>query len=146
MLPHGIAGPPDQSSRNSGNKCPLARRVTVPNFVTLCQEQFYISAVENLCCRKWTKVHQNHLRPATHQCPSSCQISSRSAKWCARKTLQILHPSLFWRPRGIPWAKFTNLGDDVQQCPLYLSAKFHPVLTTSIRIICCQSSSISLTT
>jgi len=30
--------------------------------------------------QKWTKVHQNRKWPATHQCPSLCQISSRSAK------------------------------------------------------------------
>jgi len=32
--------------------------------------------------QKWTKVHQNSRRPATHKCPSSCQISSRSVKRC----------------------------------------------------------------
>jgi len=52
---------PDQSSRNSGNKCRLARPLMVPNFVTLRQEVCKISTVENLCSRKngpkFTKIH-----------------------------------------------------------------------------------------
>ena len=53
---------------------------------------------------KWTEVHQNPLRSATLQCPSVCQISSRSAKRYTRKALHFLHPSVFWRPRGTLWA------------------------------------------
>jgi len=37
MLPHGIAGIPDQSSPNSANKCQLARPLTLPNFIVLGQ-------------------------------------------------------------------------------------------------------------
>ena len=51
------------------------------------------------------------LRSAMHQCPSSCQISSLSAKRCMRKALQFfLHPSLLWCPRGTPWAKVHQSG------------------------------------
>jgi len=40
------------------------------------------------------------------QCPSSCHISSRSAKQCTRKALQRISPTCeFWHPRAIPWAK-----------------------------------------
>ena len=91
MSPHGIAGPPDKSSSNSKNwkKCWLARPLMVPNFVALRQEVCEISNVKNFCSpEKWTKVHQNRLRPATHKCPSLCQISSSSAKQCTRKVLQ----------------------------------------------------------
>ena len=101
------------SSPNSGNTCPLARPLTMPNFVTLRQK---VSDTD-ICCRKfvlpkkWTKGHQNPLRPATHQCPSSYQISLLMAKPCTRKSLLIfLHPSLFWRPREIPWAKVHQSG------------------------------------
>ena len=36
-----------------------------------------------------TKVHQNPLRPAMHQCPSLCQILSRCVKRCTRKALHF---------------------------------------------------------
>ena len=55
----------------------------------------------------------------------------------------FVHPSVFWRPRGeLPESKFTNLGPDVQGS-LYQCAKFRPVLTTHLRDIYCQISSIS---
>jgi len=50
----------------------------------------------------------------------------------------------FGVPRALPVPKFTNLGDGVQQGPLYQAAKFRPVLKTPVGDICCQSSSISL--
>ena len=37
---HGITGPPDQNSRNSGNKCQLARPMTMPNFIALGQMMY----------------------------------------------------------------------------------------------------------
>jgi len=147
ISPHGIVGFLDQSSPISGNRCRLARPLTPPNFVALRQEAWEISAVENFCrSKKWTKVHQNPLRPATHQSPSLRQISSLSTKRCARKTLQIfIHPSVFWLPRETPERKFTSLSPDIDQGPLYQSAKFHPVLTTRLGDSCCQILSISLT-
>jgi len=60
----------------------------MPIFVTLWQEVCEISAVENLCCQKVTKVHQNGSWPAAHKCPLLCQISSHSVERCARKALQ----------------------------------------------------------
>ena len=61
MSPHVIAGPPGQSSRNSGKRCQLARLLTLPIFVALWQKVCEISAVENLCSpEKWTKVRQNN--------------------------------------------------------------------------------------
>jgi len=38
MLLHGVTGPPDQSSRNSGNKFQLARSLMWPNFAALQQK------------------------------------------------------------------------------------------------------------
>ena len=40
MSPHGIAGPPDQSSPNSGNNCPLVRPLALPNFIALGQTMY----------------------------------------------------------------------------------------------------------
>jgi len=55
-----------QRSPNSGKKCPLTRPLTTQNFVAIRQEVSEIYAVENLCSpKKWAKVHQNRLRPAT---------------------------------------------------------------------------------
>jgi len=44
----GMTGPPDQSSRNSGNKCRFSRPPTRPNFVAL-REVCGISVVEKFC-------------------------------------------------------------------------------------------------
>jgi len=45
---------------NAGNKFPLARPVTVQNFVTIQLEVSKISAIVNLGYRKmWAKLHQN---------------------------------------------------------------------------------------
>jgi len=57
MLPHGIAGPLYQSSWNSGNKCPLARALKVPYFVTPNRSLRYIRCRKLVLPEKWTKVH-----------------------------------------------------------------------------------------
>jgi len=89
---------------------------------------------------KWTTVQQNPSRPATHQYPSSCQISSRSAKRCTRKALTILLH--LWRPRRTHGSKFTDLGTDVQQGSL----KFRPFVAAYTRDTCiyCRTLLISL--
>jgi len=46
MSPHGITEPPDQNSRNSGNKFQLASPLTLPSFVMLRQEVCEISVVK----------------------------------------------------------------------------------------------------
>jgi len=92
MSPHRIAGPPAQSSRNSGSKC-LSIYQT-PNHAKFRHP--LTRSVRDIRCRKflipkkWTKVHQNRRWPATHKCPSLCQISSRSGKPCTIKALQNL--------------------------------------------------------
>jgi len=56
--------------------------------------------------KKWAKIYQNHLRPATSYSNPSFQTSSRSVKPPWRKEVQnFLHPSIFWLPRGTPEAK-----------------------------------------
>ena len=76
MSPHGITGPPHQSSRNLGNECQLTRPLNaliMPIFVSSDK------SVRDMRCRKfvlpekWTKFHQNHLRHATPQYPQRCQ-------------------------------------------------------------------------
>jgi len=51
----------------------------------------------------------------------------------------------FGAPGGLPEPKFTSRGLDEKQGPVYRSVKFPPVLTTRLRDICCQISSILLT-
>jgi len=41
----GIAGPPDQSSPSSGNKCRMARPLTMPNFIALGQTIYEKSVI-----------------------------------------------------------------------------------------------------
>jgi len=85
-------------------------------------------------------------KPAMDQCPSLCQISSRLAKRRMRNVSKsLIHLWKFWRSWGFLGWKFTRLGTDVHQCPMHQCAKFRPILTTSVRDICCQSSLISLT-
>jgi len=67
MSPRGNARPHNQSSPNSGNKFPLARPITVQNFVTIRQEVSEISAF--VLPKMWAKVHQNFLGGATPQNP-----------------------------------------------------------------------------
>jgi len=104
MSPHGIAGPQNQSSPNSGKKCPLAKPLTMQNFVAIGWEMPEIYVIENLCSpKKWAKIHQNQLRPPPHK-------ASHHAKFHWETTLEksvtnFLHPSIFWLESGTPWAK-----------------------------------------
>jgi len=65
MLLHGIAGPRNQSSPNSENKCPLADS----NHAKVCGD--LTTSVQDIrdqkfvLPKKWAKMHQNHLRLAT---------------------------------------------------------------------------------
>ena len=57
--PRGVTGSQDQSSRNSGNKFPLARLLTRPNVVALRQSaRDRLSVVEKLYSQKVAKVHR----------------------------------------------------------------------------------------
>jgi len=67
MSTHGIAGPPNQSSRNSGNKCQLATTLTIPNFVALGQTMYKKSVTKMLPLFSilspqgdpWAEVHES---------------------------------------------------------------------------------------
>jgi len=129
------------------NRCRLARAPNAAKF-----RRASTSNVRDFRCRKfvlqekWTKVHRNPIRFATHQCPLSCQILLRSVKPCTRKVLQFFYTlQYFGAPGGLPEPKFTSRGLDEKQGPVYRSVKFPPVLTTRLRDICCQISSILLT-
>ena len=147
MSPHDIAGPPDQSSPNSGNKCRLARPPNAAKF-----RHPPTRNVRDIRCRKfvlpekWTKVHQNSRRPATHRRPYHAKFHRVRPKDVREKLYNFLHPSVLWCPRGNSCVKVhqSSLGHHVHQDPLYQSATFRPVLKTSIRDTCCQSSSILL--
>jgi len=75
MSPHGTAGPLDQSSPNSGNKCQLARPLKPPNFIALRQKVFRISAFKNFLPRRRGKLDQSSPKlpktchgPNAHHC------------------------------------------------------------------------------
>jgi len=86
--PHGFADPRDESLRNSGNKCRLARPLTMPNFVILLQKMSEIPAIENLCSwksgPKFTKIWDDLLR-------TNAPYFARSVKRCTRKALQFFY-------------------------------------------------------
>jgi len=75
MSPHGITGPPDQSSRNSGNKLWLTTPLTRPNFVVFPQKvciQNDVGAYVHFCneaksCAYWlvneTLWYETETRP-----------------------------------------------------------------------------------
>jgi len=88
MSPHGMAGPLDRSSPNSGYKCPLARPLTLPNFVTLRQNVCEISAAENFRFRisapKFSKIVDDLLRTN----------ASRHAKFCLRSAKRYMKKAL----------------------------------------------------
>ena len=118
-------GTPGRKFAKFGEQVSIARPLIMPYLVILRQKKCPRYLLSRICApKKSTKVHQKSL-PATHQCPSSCQTPLRSAKRCTSKALEFfLQPSLFWRPRGPPGPKFTNLGGDVQIGHRYGAAKF----------------------
>jgi len=99
MSPHGIEGPPDQSSPNSWNKCWLARPLTLPNFVSR-----YISSSswQDIRCRKsgpkFIKIPQDLLCTNAHHCAKFRHTWPNDVR---EKVLQkMLNLSVIWRPRG----------------------------------------------
>ena len=88
--------------------CPTAvvsckRGTTLPNFGSPTRSVRDIRCRKFLLPEKQAKVHQNPLRPATHHCPSLCQISSRSAKRCRayEKSITIFFtPFTILAPQG----------------------------------------------
>jgi len=107
--------PPDQSLPNSWNKSPLARHLTLPNFVALRQEVCEIYH-ENLYSRKsgptFTKIAYGPM-------PNFIAL--------VQTVYEFFTPSLFWRRMGTPGPTVTNLRPDVR---LHQSSKF---LTTRLR-------------
>ena len=94
-----IAGPMDRSSTNSGNKCRLARPLTLPNFVALQQEICEISAVKNLCSRKSSSSSSSsvivspHSRITTMGGVRTAQGVWRSSAWNAVMVSELTQAS-----------------------------------------------------
>jgi len=126
----------------------MARPLTLPNFVALRQQVCEVSAVENLSC--W-KSGSNFIKMGDDllgtNAPHRAKCYRAAAKRCTRKALQIFYTlRYFGAPGGPPGPKFSNLGSDIQQRPLYQFAKFRLVLRTPVRdTYSCQILSISLT-
>ena len=117
-------GTPGPKFTNSGNKCPLAKPITIPNFLAQQQEVYEISAVENLCFRKsgpmFTQIRNDLLRT---KCPLSWEISSRRPNDVQEKQYRTFYTvQYFGATKGPP-------GPKIHQCWSWLV---------------CQISSISL--
>jgi len=69
--------------------------------------------------------------------PSSCQISSRSAKRCTRKGLQFLTLQYFGAP-GDSLGQSSSILALLYSKAAHKSAKFRPVLTIPLRYMCCK--------
>jgi len=138
MSLHDIVGLLDRSSLNLGSKCRLAKPVTLPNLVMLQPEVCEISTVQNFAPRKGTKIHQNPLRPAMHQCHSLCKnFTTLGQKMYEKGVTKFFPPSVFCQPVGAPGPKFIHVGSDVQQGVDCQCAKFRRLLITCQRHICC---------
>jgi len=113
--------PLNQSSPNSGKRCPLARPITMQNFVAIRQEQSEINAIENLCSRKsgtkFTKKTCYLLKPSI--VPNFIEIGETTLEH-----YNFLHPSIFWLPRADP------LG---QRLPVWVVGYIKPTLATCRR-------------
>jgi len=129
MSPHGIAGPQNQISPNSGKKCPLASPLTVQNFVAIRRELSEISAIKNLCFPKnrpkFTKIAIDLLPHESPLIPYFIEIGE--TPW--RKRYHFLHP------------KVTGLGGGVHQPPI-AKCKISSRSDDPSPDICCQTSSI----
>jgi len=68
--------PPDQSSPNSGNKCPLARPLMLPNFVAMYEKSVTKIFLQPLVFwRSWAKIHQFQHRCTARPELITCRIS-----------------------------------------------------------------------
>jgi len=120
MLPNGIAGPLDQSSPISGNMCMSIGQT--PNAGKFRRTP--TRSVRDIRCRKFlllekwtvTKVHQNPLRPAMHQCHHCAKFHRAWPNYVREKRYQKCYTLQYFGSSGGPAGpKFTNLGTDVQQ-------------------------------
>ena len=89
MSPHGNAGPHNQSSPNSGHKFPLARSITVHNFVTIRPEMSDISAIENLSSpKKWTNQFQDRPLRKSEQASASFPFRQFVLFWYTEESVE----------------------------------------------------------
>jgi len=145
MSPHGIAGLPDQSSRNSGNKCQLVRPLTAP-FSFRCNKKCTRYSLSKICVlakvdQSSQKMWDNLLRTNALVMPNFIMLGQTMYE--KSSTIFFTPFSIFGAPGGL-WAKVHQSWPDVQQVPLYQRDKFRPVLKNPLGDICCQISSISL--
>ena len=138
MSPHGIgiSGHPDQSSQNSGisgsQPDPYRCQISSPP-----EKKFVRYPQWKICAPE--KVDQSppkSLKTCYAPMPVIVPNFIAFGQSVYEKSVTIFTPFTFWRPRGPLGPKFTNPGGNVQQGPVYQSAKFRPVLT--IRDTSCQ--------
>ena len=141
MSPHGIARPQNQSSPNSGKKCPLARPLNMRNLVAIGWGMFEISAIKICTPRKsgpkFTPKSLKTCCPVKHL-PHHAKFHRDRWNHLGEKRYKNLHPSIFWLPRGIPGPKVTVWLMGYTNLPLATCSN------DPLRYICCQTSSILL--
>ena len=133
MSPGGIAGPQNQSSQNSGKKCPLARPLTMQNFV----------AIKHLCPpKKWAKIHQHRLRPATRH-----HAKFHRDRWnhLGEKSYNFFTPFNIFASQGDLWAKGHRSGWRGTSTPSSYLQNFVPfrqplseISAAKLRRFCCR--------
>ena len=99
-------------------KCPLARPLTMQNFVVIRQELSEISAIKNLCSQK-----MDHNSPKSLLLPPKIPVMLNfidigETTLAKSVTKMFLHPSIFCSPGGPPGPKVTGLDGGVHQFPL----------------------------
>jgi len=127
---HVIVGPRTNGNQIPGNKFRLARLLTLRNFVVVRQNvrQDSIDTIYRTICffkennpvgrEELDQSSPNLWRPVD-QCPSSCQISSCTAKWCIKNVKKKFLPtSNFGTPGGPLGPKFTSPGNGCRNTSL----------------------------
>ena len=122
------SGTPDQSSPKSENKCRLARPITLPNFVALRQKCARYPLWEIFSPGKLNQRSPKSLKICYAPMPLSVPnfIALDQTMYEKSATKNVLHPSVFWRARGLPGPKFTSPGIDIQQGPSINLPNFVP--------------------
>jgi len=102
LSPYGIAEPPDQSLRNSGNECWLARALPLTLWQKCVRYPPWKIFAPLKSTPKFTKSLKICYAPMPLIVPNFIALGQtvygKSATIC-------LHSSAFWRPKGTSWAK-----------------------------------------
>jgi len=111
ILPRGIAGPPDQSSRIRRNwPNPQPSQISLRS-----NKKCARYPLSKICASaKWTNVHPNTKWPATHKCPYHAKFHLVGQTMYKKSITKLFFYSLqyFGATEGPPVQKVTNVGPD----------------------------------